>query len=130
MSDWKYLNHHRVSHGPFATSHQDGFNGAFCILVNGLPVKCIASDGMGWQHVSVSIHGKPTLVPSWQIMCKVKDLFWGDDEWVVQFHPAKSEYVNNHPGCLHLWRPTETQMPTPDTNMVGLKELNPQKLTA
>ena len=37
-------------------------------------------------------------------MCKVKDLFWGEEETVLQFHPRKSEYVNAHPRCLHLWK--------------------------
>lgn len=35
-----------------------------------------------------------------------KDMFFKEDEIVVQYHPAKSEYVNNMPNCLHLWRPT------------------------
>ena len=53
----------------------------------------------------------------------MKDLFWGDDEWVVEFHPAAKDYVNNHPGCLHLWRPTEAIMPIPPAIFVGIKEL-------
>lgn len=121
MSNWAYLNKHRVASGPFATDASCGFNGAFCLVINAFPVKCIASDGMGWQHVSVSIHDRPQVTPSWQIMCKVKALFWGDEDWVVQYHPAKSEYVNNHPGCLHLWRPTDAAMPTPDSILVGIK---------
>lgn len=121
MSDWKTLNKHRVNTPPFLSTPEDGFNGAFCLHINGLPIKCIASDGMGWQHVSVSIHGRPSLCPSWQIMCKIKELFWEAEDWVVQFHPAQSEYVNNHPGCLHLWRPTNVPLPTPDSVLVGIK---------
>jgi hypothetical protein len=37
-------------------------------------------------------------------MCLVKELFWSDDECVVQFHPPKQNYINQHPGVLHLWR--------------------------
>jgi hypothetical protein len=51
----------------------------------------------------------------------VKDLFWELEDWVVQFHPAQSEYVNHHPGCLHLWRPLVEKLPTPLAIMVGPK---------
>lgn len=34
----------------------------------------------------------------------VKDIFWGEDECVVQFHPPKSENINIHPYCLHMWK--------------------------
>ena len=55
-----------------------------------------------WEHVSVSHRGR---CPSWEEMRDVKDLFWAEDECVVQFHPPKSEYVNIHPYVLHLWKP-------------------------
>lgn len=55
-----------------------------------------------WEHVSVST---PTRCPTWEEMCKVKSLFWHEHETVLQFHPAKTNYVNNHPFCLHLWKP-------------------------
>ena len=46
-------------------------------------------------------------------MQHIKELFWGDDETVIQFHPRKSEYVNAMPFCLHLWKRTgiEYQLP-------------------
>ncbi len=56
-------------------------------------------------------------------MCFIKDLFWDEDDVVVQYHPAKSDYVNNHQYTLHLWRPTEGEMPTPPSIMVGIKGL-------
>ena len=55
-------------------------------------------------------------------MCRIKDIFWRDDETVVQYHPAKSEYVNNMPNCLHLWRPISQVMPIPPAIMVGIKD--------
>lgn len=119
--NWTLLNSFRVrpeQDRRFGTTEADGFNGFFCLRLNCLRVKCIASDGMGWQHVSVSIDNS-SFTPSWDLMCKVKDLFWSDEDWVVQFHPAKSEYVNNHPGVLHLWRCTEREFPQPDRIMVG-----------
>ncbi len=45
-----------------------------------------------------------------------KDMFFKEDEIVVQYHPAKSEYVNNMPNCLHLWRPTNGALPTPPSS--------------
>ena len=65
------------------------------------PMVVVWSFGGGWEHVSVSYRRR---TPTWDEMCKVKDMFWNDDETVVQFHPKKSEYKNLHPYCLHLWR--------------------------
>lgn len=73
-------------------------NGTF--QIKGLTI--IVSDGGGWDHVSVSHFAR---CPLWEEMCVVKDLFFKDDEVVMQLHPAKANYVNNHPKCLHLWRP-------------------------
>jgi hypothetical protein len=57
-----------------------------------------------WEHVSISTEKR---CPNWQEMCFVKDLFWGDDDCVIQYHPAKIDYINNHPYVLHLWKPPE-----------------------
>ena len=58
-------------------------------------------NGCVLEHVSVSLRRR---CPTWDEMCMVKDIFWADEECVVQFHPPKSKYVNFHPYCLHLWR--------------------------
>ena len=70
----------------------------------------VASWGGGWEHVSVSFAGR---TPTWEEMCKVKDTFWNDNECVIQYHPAKSEYVNNYPYCLHLWKKIGSEFETP-----------------
>lgn len=80
----------------------------------------IWSFGGGWEHVSIAPY-KRSYTPSWDEMCRLKDMFFHDDEVVVQYHPAKSEYVNNLPNCLHLWRPIDEVMPTPPAIMVGVK---------
>lgn len=80
----------------------------------------IWSTGAGWEHVSVAPYNR-RIVPSWDDMCRLKDMFFRGDETVVQYHPVKSEYVNNVPNCLHLWRPTEAEMPTPPAILVGIK---------
>lgn len=112
MSDWKILNACRVREGYFKSSDLDGFNGQFNIQINGLHVLCQASDGMNWQHVSASIIGSVN-PPSWNMMCKIKELFWDDQDWVIQYHPAKEDYVNIHPGVLHLWKPLNLDIPKP-----------------
>jgi hypothetical protein len=97
-----------------------GNNGYFEIPCHGKTLRVVASDGMDWDHVSVSL---PDRCPTWSEMSFVKSLFFRDDETVIQFHPAKSEYVNNHRYCLHMWRPQRAEIPLPDPTMVGLKEL-------
>ena len=76
--------------------------------------------GAEWEHISVSL---PTRTPFWEEMCYIKKLFFEDEECVLQIHPPKSEYVNNHPFCLHLWRCTNFELPRPPSNLVGIKEL-------
>lgn len=128
MSDWPYINKHRVREGAFASEDDFGFNGAFRFILFGQKVKVIASDGMDWQHVSVSLHDKPEVAPSWKIMCAIKELFWEDEDWVVQYHPAKQENISNHNGCLHLWRPTKETFPIPPAIMVGIKGKNAEDI--
>lgn len=75
-----------------------------------------ASSDEKWEHVSVS---KRHECPSWDDMCFVKDLFWGPDECVVQFHPRESEYVNMAKNCLHLWKQVGVAFPEPEKSRVG-----------
>jgi hypothetical protein len=102
----------------FGTSHGERF-GAFYIA-NGL--KIIANDAWKesdwWEHVSVSL---PDRTPTWEEMCRVKDLFWAPNEVVLQFHPAKHDYVNCHPFTLHLWRHKwkMKRVPLPPPVLVG-----------
>jgi hypothetical protein len=43
----------------------------------------------------------------------VKRTFWEDTEAVMQLHPPRSEHVNYHEYCLHLWRPQDAAIPLP-----------------
>lgn len=81
----------------------------------------IWSYGGGWEHVSVCPL-KKRITPSWNDMCQLKDIFFSEDECVVQYHPPKSEYVNMVPNCLHLWKPLEESLPLPPSIMVGVKK--------
>lgn len=71
------------------------------------------ADTVEWDHASVSLGTNAKKEPTWEEMCFVKELFWEDTEWVVQYHPPKSEYINFHKSTLHLWKPTVSVLPTP-----------------
>lgn len=106
---------------PLSSDSSYGNNGAFEIIIsklkNRVTLFCIASDGAGWEHVSVSLK---TRTPTWNEMCFIKNLFWDEEDCVIQFHPPKSDYINNHEYCLHLWRPIEIEIPRPNKNLVGI----------
>ncbi len=102
----------------------DGNNGGFDLESTepGWRLAIIASDGYGWEHVS--IHAYNTIrtkqrCPSWKEMSYVKRLFWDGDDIVIQIHPRESEYVNCHPHVLHLWRPVGREVQTPPWYLVG-----------
>lgn len=109
---------HRIRVGRVGSDERNGNNGAFRVPLktNKQTVHVIASDEGGWHHVSVS---RPDRCPTWAEMCEVKEMFFGPDEWVMQFHPAVSDYVNHHPFCLHLWQPVGKPIATPPHWMVG-----------
>lgn len=111
----------RIRGGKIGSTDAIGNNGAFEVtLKHSQRFIVIASDGLGWEHVSVSRRDR---CPTWEEMCQIKAMFWDDADCVVQYHPPSSEYVNNYPYCLHLWRPTGSQqMPMPPSYMVGIKE--------
>ena len=114
-------NKYRIRAGRIGSDDSIGNAGAFEIkLRHGQTVFAIASDAMGWEHVSVSRRDR---CPTWDEMCQVKELFWSSEDCVVQFHPPRSEYINNHPYCLHLWRPADGNqpLPMPMSILVGVK---------
>lgn len=108
----------RIRVGMHASPDSYGNTGAFVIRgPQRTKLFIVASDGQGWEHVSVSCE---TRCPSWKEMCFVKDLFWDAEETVVQYHPRKSTYVDCHPNCLHLWRPIGIGLPEPPPLLVGV----------
>jgi hypothetical protein len=80
------------------------------------PIRVIASSDFGWEHVSVSRRNR---TPNWTEMSHIKGLFYKDDETVMELHVPKSDHINEHPYCLHLWRPTHQEIPRPPAFMVG-----------
>lgn len=100
-----------------------GFDGGMGTFTRGSckGMTVIWSYGGGWEHISID--GKNRL-PSWDEMCELKDMFFEEDECCVQYHPPKSEYVNNAKYCLHIWKPIERyvgKLPIPDSILVGVK---------
>ena len=100
-----------------------GFDGGMGVFTKGSlkNMTVIWSYGGGWEHVSID--GK-NRTPTWDEMCSIKDMFFSDDECCVQYHPPKSEYVNNVPHCLHIWKPIEQysgELPVPPSLFVGIK---------
>ena len=100
-----------------------GFDGGMGVFTKGSlkNMTVIWSYGGGWEHVSID--GK-NRTPTWDEMCSIKEMFFSDDECCVQYHPPKSEYVNNAPHCLHIWKPIEQYsgtLPVPPSLFVGIK---------
>lgn len=116
----KVPNLYRERTGIMASTELDGNNGVFRVPYRSYIFTVVASDGEGWEHVSVSL---PNRCPNWEEMCFIKDLFWDDNECVVQYHPPKSEYVNNHNYCLHLWKKVGHEFETPPSELVGVKNV-------
>jgi hypothetical protein len=84
--------------GPAGTNR-----GAAVFRRHGVLLRVIFSDELGWDHVSVSLDQHRC--PTWDEMCWIKEQFFEEEEFAIQFHPRKSEYVNKHEHVLHLWRP-------------------------
>jgi len=112
----------RIRNGPIGTDESHGCNGAFMMPINGTAMAhIIASDGGGWQHVSISITSDRGRCPTWDEMAFIARMFWDDDDVLVQYRPAKRDYVNCHPYTLHWWRPMNESVPTPPSIFVGPK---------
>jgi hypothetical protein len=80
-------------------------------------LQCIVSDGMGWDHVSVTVH-KQNRTPTWDEMSLIRSLFFDPEETVIEYHPPESKYINIHPYVLHMWRPQGFDIPLPPMIMV------------
>ena len=118
-NDAEHLEKWRITLGPMASDASLGMTGMFSIRRQCKTLLVMASEGMGWEHVSVSLRNR---CPTWNEMCLIKRLFWTDDETVIQYHPATEQYVNQHRYCLHLWRPIGVELPVPPAVLVGIKE--------
>lgn len=76
----------------------------------------IVSVGMGWEHASVSVQ-RADRCPTWSEMSRVARWLW-PTEVAMQLHVPAADHVNVHQYCLHLWRPTHVELPTPPKELV------------
>lgn len=100
-----------------------GFDGGMGEFIKGgqKGMTVIWSFDGGWEHVSMDGRHR---TPTWEEMCMLKDMFFEGDECCVQYHPPKSEYVNNIRYCLHIWKPIKKypgMLPAPPSVFVGKK---------
>lgn len=72
-------------------------------------------DGKRWLHVSLA---RPDFMPSYEDVKLVKELFIGEENKAIQVFPPKSEHVNIHVHCLHLWHCLDGD-PLPDFTQGG-----------
>ncbi|WP_445246329.1 DUF7694 domain-containing protein [Microcoleus sp. OTE_8_concoct_300] len=75
----------------------------------------IEKDGYSWVHLSLS---RKKSVPTWIDLVKVKELFLGADSVAIQILPPRSEWVNVHEFCLHLYQCLD-ERPVPDFRKLG-----------
>lgn len=97
--------------------YRNDVDGVYDIPCRGVLLLVIASNGHDWEHVSVS---ESRRCPTWSEMEFIRECFWRDDETVMQLSVPRAEHVNNHPYCLHLWRPLTVDIPRPPRLMVGV----------
>lgn len=109
---------YRVKEGPMASHEGFRNNGAFRVPTfdNKVQLIVIASDQMGWDHVSVSTKSR---VPTWDEMQYIKGMFWENEDTVFQVHPPQSKYINKCENCLHMWRNHNAELELPPSIMVG-----------
>ena len=116
MRDLHELDRWRIT-DPTALTHTGGWAGddacgGFVIPspIDGQRMVVMASNGDGWDHVSVS---RKNRVPNWAEMSHVYRLFFTPDEAAMQLHVPADQHINIHPFVLHLWRPHTTDIPLP-----------------
>lgn len=123
MRDLRLLDAFRIT-DPAALRHWGGWAGdetcgAFIVPspIDKAPLKVVASNGEGWDHVSVSRRNR---CPNWEEMERIAVLFFRDNETAMQLHVPRAEHLNLHPHCLHWWRPHDGTIPRPPSDMVAV----------
>lgn len=69
-----------------------------------------------WWHLSISRADRK--MPTYQNLALVREKVMGD-RWCIQYFPPQSQYVNDHPTCLHLWHCLEEDEVLPDFRKLG-----------
>jgi hypothetical protein len=107
VRDLHELDHWRITDAK-ALTHVDGWPGdetcgSFVIQsrVDGADMVVVASNGSGWDHVSVS---RKNRVPNWAEMSQIHRQFFKDNEVAMQLHLPVDLHIDIHKFVLHLWR--------------------------
>lgn len=110
------LEKYRLREGSYGSDPSLRMVGAFLIPspLSGT-LRILSSGPEEWEHVSVSQGNR---CPNWPEMCFIKNMFWNEEEIVIQYHPPKSKYINNHPFVLHMWKKKNFKMPLPPMLLV------------
>lgn len=69
-----------------------------------------------WMHVSLS---RKDRLPSYADLQYVKEVVIGNDRWAAQLFPPRTDHVNLHQFCLHLWVPLDGALPWPNFGAGG-----------
>lgn len=67
----------------------------------------IVSKDAGLWHMSIS---RTDRLPTYDELKDARYHFLSDVKYIVQIFPPKSDFVNVHQFCLHLWEPKEPFM--------------------
>lgn len=60
----------------------------------------VEQDGKRWLHLSVAHSDR---LPKYETLVEVKELFIGGERKAIQVFPPRSQHVNIHNYCIHLW---------------------------
>lgn len=93
--------------------------GFFELPMGNTVFRVIATNGFGWDHVSVSLKHR---CPTWEEMDKIYRRFFLPHERAMQVHVPADQHISNHPYCLHIWRPHDSNIPIPPADFVGIKK--------
>jgi len=61
---------------------------------------CVSKDDGKW-HISIS---HPSRYPRYEEIKESRYEFTPDEATMAMIFPSKSEFVNVHPNCFHLWQ--------------------------
>lgn len=126
MRDWEELRHVLMD---VAKEYEVDIRGvgsdgmALGIHRQGVWLRIVASWGLDWDHVSVSVNHR---YPTWEEMAWIAGIFFKDTETAMQIRPALDQYVNCHPYCLHWWRSQTQIIVWPPREFVGA--VSPQEI--
>jgi hypothetical protein len=90
--------------------------GKWYMDIEGEVLAIVASVGLGWDPVSVSLRHR---CPRWDEMAEVKRVFFRPCETAMELHVPPAENISYHPFCLHLWRPQGAKIPRPPAVLVA-----------